>query len=66
MTIAERSVKREPDMAVQLATRISPEARGRLDEIVTAEGISIRQVVEGGILDHWARLGVTSGGVANG
>lgn len=68
MTIAERVSKRPPpEVAVQLATRISLGARTCLDQILAAEDVSIRTIVEEAIFDRCARLDLTDdGGVARG
>lgn len=67
MTIAERTSRRPPpEVAVQLATRISLGARASLDQILAAEDVSIRTIVEDAIFERCARLTSDGGGVANG
>ena len=64
MTIATRSSRRPPpEASVQLATRISVGARTCLEQILAAEDVSIRTILEEAIFDRCARLDSNSGGV---
>lgn len=59
MSIADRVQPMKaggPDAAVQLATRIAPESRAKLEQITRAENITIRKLIESSIDSRWAEL----------
>lgn len=45
-----------PAAAVQLATRIAPESRAKLEQIAIAENITIRHLIESAIDRRWDEL----------